>query len=105
MNRRQRGASERLKRLQIFNQIFPLVIPQRASHDAWFARTRSLERMAERAVAVQRAGFRRREQGFGFRRREKGFALVAFRRFAGDHAIADLLGVEVAGADAESLRM
>src|SRR6266852_2384278 len=79
-----------LERLQIFNQIGPLFVGQRAANDAWLAWTRrSLERVAENAIAVDLLSV-------GSRGREQGFALVASRRFAADHAKPDLLRVEVA---------
>src|SRR5713101_1071531 len=84
-----------LQRLQIFNQIVPLLVGQRAANDARLARTRrSLERVAENTVAVDRLSV-------ACGRREPGFTLVASRHFAGDHAKTDLLRIEVAGAHAE----
>src|ERR1035437_1428269 len=92
---RQSLSPKRLQRLQIFNQIVPLFLAQHAANDAWFTWSRrSLERVAENAVAVDR-------RSVGCRRREKGFALFAGRRFAGDHAKSGLLRIEVAGAHAE----
>src|ERR1035437_6322093 len=93
--KRQALSPKRLQRLQIFNQIIPLFLAQYAANDAWFAWSRrSLERVAENAVAVDR-------RSVGSRRREQGFALFAGRRFAGDYAKSDLLRIEVAGAHAE----
>src|SRR5258708_4825738 len=81
-----------LQRLQIFDQVVALVLVQLAANDA--GGRRALQRVAENAIAVDR-------RTVGVRRREQGFALAANRRFAGDRAIADLLRIEIAGADAE----
>src|SRR6266404_6539246 len=86
---------KRLQRLQIFDQIVPFVLAQHAANHARLARTRrALERVAENAVAVDR----RSVPGC---RRKQGFARAAVRLLAGEHAKADLLRIEVAGALAE----
>src|ERR1700676_4223882 len=96
---RSKGSSQPLQCLQIFNQIFLLLVGQLAANNALLVwrRLRCLERVAENRVAVDR-------RSIGCRRWEQGFAGFAFRGFPGDHPKASLLWIEVAGAHAEFCR-
>src|ERR1700738_2648978 len=73
-----RGSSHPLQRLQIFNQIFLLLVGQLAADNALLVgrRLRCLERVAENTIAVDR-------RSIGCRRWEQGFAGFAFCSLAG----------------------
>src|SRR4051812_38223417 len=83
------------QRLQILDQLEPLSLRQHSSDHAWLARTRrALERMPHHTVAVDRLAV-------AVGGREQALALVAGWRLAGEDAVAHLLRIVVARADAE----
>src|ERR1700686_645994 len=73
--RARTGDASFLQCLQVFDQLVTLAIGQQAAYDSRFMLTRSLERMAEIAVARDR-----RSVTVG--RREPGFAVLALLHFA-----------------------